>query len=301
MSHFPVSPISFSNADIPIYLDTTHAQRATEADELPEDICPKCLASSKDQPIHCISVTPAPPPYNSITPQIPSQGRLSVPSLNVHTSGVWPPFNRPHRPARAFRPYEEGRPRVRFRQNAVSPTSPSISEHDFSNRCSGRIGLGIPAAPFQPDTSPVTPGTEEKAEHTERCENSSEGPFAATNLAQRIEQKLWKYSESRNVIKRWLMEIISWVVSALAMAGIVIVLIVYQRQPLPRWPFGLTVNAYISVLAKVASAALLLPVSEALGQLKWNWFKAKSEPEKSKKMWDFEVWKPFPFCSPRQR
>jgi hypothetical protein len=38
-------------------------------------------------------------------------------------------------------------------------------------------------------------------------------------------------------------------------------------------------------LSKVASAALLLPVSEALGQLKWSWFQGG----KSQKMWDFEI------------
>jgi hypothetical protein len=40
---------------------------------------------------------------------------------------------------------------------------------------------------------------------------------------------------------------------------------------------------YTNVLSKVASAALIVPTSEALGQLKWNWF------HESKAMWDFEI------------
>ncbi|KAF1970271.1 hypothetical protein BU23DRAFT_474533, partial [Bimuria novae-zelandiae CBS 107.79] len=105
-----------------------------------------------------------------------------------------------------------------------------------------------------------------------------------------IEQKLWKYSASPNVVKRWLMEIISWTFCALSMAGIIIVLYHYQHQPLPRWPLGVTLNAYISVLAKVSGAALLLPVSEALGQLKWIWFRVNNDKStQSKKMWDFEL------------
>jgi hypothetical protein len=46
----------------------------------------------------------------------------------------------------------------------------------------------------------------------------------------------------------------------------------------------LTLNAFISILSKMAGAALLLPVSEALGQLKWSWFL-----EHSKQTWDFEI------------
>ncbi|KAF1978754.1 hypothetical protein BU23DRAFT_418875, partial [Bimuria novae-zelandiae CBS 107.79] len=105
------------------------------------------------------------------------------------------------------------------------------------------------------------------------------------NLAQWIEEKLWNWTDSRNVLKRWMLEIISWALSAACMAGIVIVLARYRDQRIPKWPLGLTLNAYISVLAKVASAALMLPVSEALGQLKWSWL----HRGESKKMWDFEI------------
>jgi hypothetical protein len=40
---------------------------------------------------------------------------------------------------------------------------------------------------------------------------------------------------------------------------------------------------YTNILGKVASAALIVPTTEALGQLKWNWF------QKSNAMWDFEI------------
>ncbi|USP81740.1 hypothetical protein yc1106_09014 [Curvularia clavata] len=41
----------------------------------------------------------------------------------------------------------------------------------------------------------------------------------------------------------------------------------------------------ITVLSKVASAALILPISEAIGQLKWTWFHGK----KSRDAFDFEI------------
>jgi drug/metabolite transporter superfamily protein YnfA len=38
-----------------------------------------------------------------------------------------------------------------------------------------------------------------------------------------------------------------------------------------------------NVFGKIASVALIVPTTEALGQLKWNWF------HESKAMWDFEI------------
>jgi len=53
-------------------------------------------------------------------------------------------------------------------------------------------------------------------------------------------------------------------------------------KPLNKWPLGLI---FITVLSKIASAALILPISEAIGQLKWTWFHGK----KSKDAFDFEI------------
>lgn len=170
---------------------------------------------------------------------------------------------------------------MRFRRNAYSPLSPTVTEFDevdWSRK--SQIGLGIADASLKADTTPITPGTVEK-----RGDGEAGNFERPTNWAQRVEQKLWNYTASRSVVKRWLLEVISWSLSAACMAGIVIMLLKYQDRRIPNWPLGLTLNAYISVLAKIASAALLLPVSEALGQLKWSWFQG----DNSKKMWDFEI------------
>ncbi|KAH7349095.1 hypothetical protein BKA66DRAFT_293491, partial [Pyrenochaeta sp. MPI-SDFR-AT-0127] len=47
---------------------------------------------------------------------------------------------------------------------------------------------------------------------------------------------------------------------------------------------GITLNAYIAVLAAVSKAALILPVSEAIGQLKWIWFQQDAA------LWDFQLY-----------
>jgi hypothetical protein len=85
-------------------------------------------------------------------------------------------------------------------------------------------------------------------------------------------------------VKRWLLEIISWLISALCMGAMLVVLYILKDDTVPKLPRGLTLNAFIAVLSKISGAALILPTSEALGQLKWSWFQGDS-----KKMWDFEI------------
>ncbi|KAJ4352161.1 uncharacterized protein N0V89_007508 [Didymosphaeria variabile] len=295
MPRFPVSPYWSSNPNIPIFLDQgedreEHKERKEDKNtsnsvqprHVPEHVCPTCETSSRDTPIHCVSVSPAaaPPSYNSITPQVPPyRQHLAVPTLTIETPRE--SWSRPQAPSRTLQIDDEGRPQVRFRRNAFSPLSPTTTEFDELDwGRKSQVGLGISDTPFKHDISPITPGTAER-----RGEERSESTQNASNFAQRVEQKLWNYTSSHNVVKRWIIEIISWTLSAACMAGICVMLFVYKNKTIPRWPLGLTLNAYISVLAKVASAALMLPVSEALGQLKWSWFQGDS----SKKLWDFEL------------
>ncbi|CAN9085454.1 unnamed protein product [Alternaria alternata] len=86
------------------------------------------------------------------------------------------------------------------------------------------------------------------------------------NFPGRIEQKLAQYNTSQNVFKRWLFEIISVSISAVCMDKIA------SAQ-------------YVLILSKIASGALILPISEAIGQLKWTWFHGK----KSRDAFDFEI------------
>jgi hypothetical protein len=68
------------------------------------------------------------------------------------------------------------------------------------------------------------------------------------------------------------------------MIVIAAVLARYDGKPFPTWKMGITMNAFISIFSGFAKSALLLPTAEALGQLKWDWFR-KDE----RKMMDFEI------------
>jgi hypothetical protein len=164
------------------------------------------------------------------------------------------------------------RPRVRL-DSVPSLHIPQLDEKTPIS--SIHPGLGIINGPPKPPSIEISAPVEEDVEET-------------PNIAERIEKRLYQYSISGNIIKRWLLEIISWAFSALCMAAVIGVLIFYKDDPLSNWSLadktGLTLNAYISILSKMAGAALILPVSEALGQLKWSWFQ-----QNSKQMWDFEI------------
>jgi hypothetical protein len=112
--------------------------------------------------------------------------------------------------------------------------------------------------------------------------STSEKKPSALDLTQRLERKLAQYNTSQNVFKRWLFEILSWCISALCMAAIVAIYVNLKDNPISQSRSG-TLLTTANVLGKVASAALIVPTSEALGQLKWNWF------HDSKAMWDFEI------------
>jgi hypothetical protein len=102
------------------------------------------------------------------------------------------------------------------------------------------------------------------------------------DFTQRIERKLAEYNTSHNAFKRWSFEILSWCVSLLCMVAVVGIYVYLKDEPILAPNSGAFLNL-ANVLGKVASAALIVPTSEAIGQLKWNWF------NNSQAMWDFEI------------
>jgi hypothetical protein len=72
----------------------------------------------------------------------------------------------------------------------------------------------------------------------------------------------------------------------MCISGIALVLGLYSNRRVPtRWPLGITLNAYISVLSAVAKYAMAVPIDEALGQLRWLYFASASG---TRKLIDFE-------------
>jgi len=143
-------------------------------------------------------------------------------------------------------------PAIDFQNSTIQPTSypNSLPPYDESSRPSTLHAATIGAA----------------------LEDSDQRPLlrASTTFYERI------------VTDWWWWELLSCLVSIACSAAIVGVLLHYdgKRQPQYLLP-GITLNAYIAVFAAIAKAALILPVSEAIGQLKWLWFKEEAN------LWDF--------------
>jgi hypothetical protein len=260
--------------NIPIYLDTSD-ERATAKTYGTTPTTPTTPEiSTQSRPTHLSPAHINAPPISPVEPS-----PTTTIETSSHRSIIWPIPEPPpeiqyqqdyRRPTLRFFPTQ--RPRVRV-DGIPSMQIPPIDEKTTIS--SIHPGLGIFNGPPQPPSIEISPPMNEKVDPD-------------LNIAQRIEETLWRYSASGNVLKRWLLELVSWLFSAVCMAAVVGVLIGLQDKPLSKWwlaeKTGLTLNTYISILSKMAGAALILPVSEALGQLKWSWFL-----EHSKQMWDFEI------------
>ncbi|OWY43057.1 hypothetical protein AALT_g573 [Alternaria alternata] len=131
-----------------------------------------------------------------------------------------------------------------------------------------RLSRHLPQSPYDHERYTPSPST------------SDDKNKRSLDFIQRLEKKLAEYNASQNVFKRWLFEIVSWIVSAACMGAVIGIYKFINGKEMAQSERLLTVA---SLLGKVASASLIVPTSEALGQLKWHWF------HQSKAMWDFEV------------
>ncbi|KAG2414498.1 hypothetical protein HFD88_003689 [Aspergillus terreus] len=71
----------------------------------------------------------------------------------------------------------------------------------------------------------------------------------------------------------WTLEILGCLTSIVFLVGIIMVLFYYNGRPMPQWPYGITLNALVSVLSTVMKAAMVFILTESLSQLKWSWFR----------------------------
>ena len=76
----------------------------------------------------------------------------------------------------------------------------------------------------------------------------------------------------------WLWESISTVVALASTVAIFVVLICYNGKTVPQLPYGVTLNALISVLATIARLGMALIVESAISQDKWLYFLNRPRP-----------------------
>lgn len=117
------------------------------------------------------------------------------------------------------------------------------------------------------------------------CQNNTAAPKNCASPA--IDKPLLRPSTTfydQIITDWWWWELGSWLLSFACVAAIAGVLWYHDGKLQPEHLFaGITLNAFIAIFAAVSKAALILPVSEAIGQLKWMWF------QKDVKLWDFQI------------
>lgn len=68
----------------------------------------------------------------------------------------------------------------------------------------------------------------------------------------------------------WTWEIVNCCLLLVSLFAIVATLYPHDGQPLPKWPFSITINALLSVYAVVMKASMLLILASGVGQLQWS-------------------------------
>ena len=60
-----------------------------------------------------------------------------------------------------------------------------------------------------------------------------------------------------------------------ALIAIVGIVYPYQGNPLPDWPYNISINTLVAVFIAISKSAMLLVITQGLSHLKWNWFRKK--------------------------
>ncbi|CAO2658212.1 Nn.00g059350.m01.CDS01 [Neocucurbitaria sp. VM-36] len=90
-------------------------------------------------------------------------------------------------------------------------------------------------------------------------------PASDAKAARRRSTSMWHDS--------WVPELVSFSLAMLSLLAIVILLVIHKNKPLPKWPKMITINSLLAVFSTLLKMGLALPLSQGIGQKKWQWFR----------------------------
>lgn len=79
-----------------------------------------------------------------------------------------------------------------------------------------------------------------------------------------------------STLRTWFLEILNSFLLLIAVSAIVATLYIHDGQPLPQWPFDITINAMLSIYAVVLKASMAFILTSCIGQSQWRWFNTSS-------------------------
>jgi len=161
--------------------------------------------------------------------------------------------------------YNNQRHPILSNDDHFSPTHKSQQPHtknEFDNQAS---------TPYYtyPSATPNAPSHHRGwSESTTSTHISSGKPFlSSSSLASKKRSHLLEVSDA------WSLEIITVAVALGAVGSILGVLAKFNGNALPEWPYYITLNALIALLAAVTTAAMNISLQNSMSQLKWIHFK----------------------------
>lgn len=72
----------------------------------------------------------------------------------------------------------------------------------------------------------------------------------------------------KKTLVSWWPEIVWCIFTTGLLISLVVLLKIYNNKPAPQWPNGISINTVIAAIATIYRAAMVLPISEGLSQLK---------------------------------
>ncbi|KAK2773509.1 hypothetical protein CKAH01_13549 [Colletotrichum kahawae] len=79
-------------------------------------------------------------------------------------------------------------------------------------------------------------------------------------------------------LKPWRWELVASVFAIAGLFAIVGTILPHADQPLPQWPYAITVNGLLSIYSITIRGCLAFILASCIGQLQWAWFAASDRP-----------------------
>ncbi|KAI9926310.1 hypothetical protein MW887_004074 [Aspergillus wentii] len=76
----------------------------------------------------------------------------------------------------------------------------------------------------------------------------------------------------------WVWQIVSCLISVMALFALIGVLFVYDHKAIPNWPYGITINSVLSWISQILTACMVGAVATCLSQSKWIHFSSGERP-----------------------
>jgi hypothetical protein len=168
-------------------------------------------------------------------------------------------------------------------QDSQNTLTESDEPTDTSLCASGTVGRlqpgpGVtPLSQTQPDNHP-TDHTRPLKEYSGHAQSNSRANSVENGLptAESTEKEPDGNLQRRAFgFKSWAWEVVNAVLLFIMIIATVITLRLHDGQPVPDWPFSITINAMVSTYALVFKSNVALILTSCIGQFQWSWYQSR--------------------------